>query len=384
MAHVPQQVKIPWSQKADDFRHRALPLVVWSLSALVVTILLVSRVQQFKYIGMAQALQYEVSASANGMLETVVVDLYDRVEAGDVVAKLDDRPVRAAIQTSNATIRHLSAEFEAARSELLTEATRGSASWVADLRRFQIDEEQRRLSVLELRGTVASDEIELERLELEVRRVAPLLDVGLIGQMEYDNEALSRDGVARRLEDNKILLAQTEDEFATARSRRQEYERGLPGHAEQESRLLPLREAISVASLRLEEIELQRQALVLRSPVRGQVSEIFCRKGQSVVTGEPILMIAESSVTQIVAYLNEADRIDLGSSTAVVVASRLNPRAMAESVVLNVSPSIEVLPQRLWRDPRTPTYGRAVMIATTPGLELTPGELLDIKFLSQR
>ena len=53
---------------------------------------------------------------------------------------------------------------------------------------------------------------------------------------------------------------------------------------------------------------------------------------------------------------------------------------MAESVVLRVGESIQPLPQRLWRDPRFPDYGRAVVIAATPTMRLTPGELVNVKF----
>jgi multidrug resistance efflux pump len=361
-----------------------LPLVVWSVSALVVAFLLFTRVQRFEYIGLAEALQYEVSASATGTLERVLVDLYDNVEAGEVVARLDDAPLLAAIETSNATIRQLGAEFDATRAELLTEGDQGMASWTADLRRFQMDEEQRHLAVLELRATIASDQVEWERLDRDVRRLGPLLTQGVIGHSEFDSVKLSRDRIGKLIDENRVLLAQTEDEHLTARNRRLDYERELPTLPEGDSLLRPLSEAITVESRRLEEIELQRQGLILRSPVHGQVSQILCRRGQSVVPGEPILMIAENAVQQIVAYLNEADRTEVSPNTPVLVSSRMRARAAGESVVLNVSPAIEMLPQRLWRDPRYPDYGRAVMIATVPGLELTPGEVVDIKFLSKR
>ena len=66
---------------------------------------------------------------------------------------------------------------------------------VAKLARPKRDADRalRELVRLGFRRALAGDEIELERLELEVRRLKPLLDVGLIGQMEYDNEALARE-----------------------------------------------------------------------------------------------------------------------------------------------------------------------------------------------
>jgi hypothetical protein len=39
------------------------------------------------------------------------------------------------------------------------------------------------------------------------------------------------------------------------------------------------------------------------------------------------------------------------------------------------------MPERLWRDPAVPSYGRAVVIAANPALNLIPGELIQVKFL---
>ena len=52
---------------------------------------------------------------------------------------------------------------------------------------------------------------------------------------------------------------------------------------------------------------------------------------------------------------------------------------VAESFVVRVAPDIELLPERMWRAPAQPEYGRAIVIAAVPSLHLTPGELLDVR-----
>ena len=49
--------------------------------------------------------------------------------------------------------------------------------------------------------------------------------------------------------------------------------------------------------------------------------------------------------------------------------------------MLRVSPSYRTMPQELWRDPRFPDYGRAIVIAGVPALDLVPGELVSVRFL---
>jgi multidrug resistance efflux pump len=195
---------------------------------------------------------------------------------------------------------------------------------------------------------------------------------------------LQRDEVRQGLEDNQVLLAQTEQEFLAAQRRREQYQEGLPQDAWIESMLQPLHEAIEVESRRLDEIELQRQALVLRSPVDGQVSQVLGRRGQSVMRGEPVVVIAEESVREIVAFLAEDDGRDIVANTSVLVSTRVAGGTVAESVVLRVGPTVQELPQRLWRNPRVPDYGRAVVIAAAPSMQLTPGEIVNVKFTPER
>lgn len=371
-------IPTPLPQRIADFKQRRLPLLVWLAAALSCALLMTGRAYRFQYIGLAQALSYEVSASTTGQLESVFVDLYDEVETGDVLIRLDDAEVAARLERSLATIQQLSAELDAAKAT--APQARGRADQTDILRRFQTNEEERRLAALELRVTVESGEIEGERLKIETQRSAALLETGLIGQAQYDNTRLLRDEVERRNEENKILLAQTEQEALAAQARRREFEQGLPTLAGEEPLLRPLREAITVESQRLEEIRARREALVLRSPVAGQVSQVLCRQGQTVVPGEPILTIAERGVKEIITFLAEADDRVVQRQTGVRVASLKRPGRVAESYVVRLGPGLEMLPERLWRDPGIPAYGRAVVIAANPALNLTPGELLHVEF----
>jgi len=376
-----QPIETPFEQRVADFKRRYLPVIVWSAAVLACVLLMTGRVTRFEYIGLARSVQYEVSATAVGQLETLVVDLYDHVEAGELVAKLDDTEVLARIERSRAMIRQLSAELDAARETMQASSRVDQSGWRNDLRRFKTDEEDRRLAALELRVTIESDEIEQQRLGLDLQRAGPLLETGVIGQLEHENIRLLHEATKKRVDENKILLAQIESEFRTAKLRREEFEKGLPVIPDEGPVLRPLREAIEAESHRLTEIEARRAATALRSPVTGQVSSILCRNGQTVVPGEPILTIADSRVTEILAYLSEPQDRRARENSPVLVASLSRPEKVAESFVVRMGPDVELLPQRLWREPRTPQYGRAVIIAAVPGLDLTPGELLSVKLL---
>jgi len=258
------------------------------------------------------------------------------------------------------------------------------ANLAADLRRFQADEQKRRLDVLSLRVVYEQRQIELERLEIEEQRSRELYDAGVVARTLWDKARLERDEVRQGLEEGQVLLEQTETEYHAARTRREEYETGLPSKDWMDPILRPLREAVEVESRVLDKIEVRRQALVLRSPVSGQISEILCRRGQSVRPGDPVVVVAEGSVREIVAFLAEDDGRAIAPSTPVMVSTRAGGGTVSESVVIRVGRSIQELPPRLWRNPRRPDYGRAVVIAAVPGMRLTPGELVNVKFLDPR
>jgi multidrug resistance efflux pump len=383
-ARESQPIETPLSQRMVDFRLRVVPLIVWSVCALIVAGMLLGRASRFDYVGLAQALEYPVSPVATGTVQSVVVDIYDRVDAGEMVAKLDDSQLLASIAIASAEIVKLQAELESERATLLTSEGQGMAKWAGALRRFQADEQKRRLDVLSLRVVHEERQIELERMEIEEQRAKELLDAGVIAETLWDQARLQRDEVRRGLEEGRVLLEQTEAEYFAAKTRREEYETGLPNQDWIDPILRPLREAIEVESLRLDEIDVRRQALILRSPVAGQVSNILCRRGQSVRAGEPVVVVAEGSVREIVAFLAEDDGREIAPSTPVVVSTRGQGGTVSESVVIRVGPSIQELPPRLWRNPRRPDYGRAVIIAAVPGMRLTPGEVVNVKFLDPR
>jgi len=234
--------------------------------------------------------------------------------------------------------------------------------------------------VLGLSVVIESDEVELARLRLEVERSRQLLDDGIVGQSSFDTVQAQHDVVETRLTKNKVLLEQTEQEFRAARERRLNYESDLAVVPAAEPLLRPLQEAISIEAARLDEIQVGRESLVLRSPVDGRVSQIFGHRGQAIVPGEPVVMISERTVQEVVAYLSEGDGIRVEEQQPVRLVGITRPGVIAESVVLRVSPAIDVLPQRLWRNPRVPDYGRAVVIAAQPTMALTPGELVEVRF----
>ncbi|HNU31641.1 MAG TPA: HlyD family efflux transporter periplasmic adaptor subunit, partial [Sedimentisphaerales bacterium] len=103
--------------------------------------------------------------------------------------------------------------------------------------------------------------------------------------------------------------------------------------------------------------------------------------GEVVSAGDPILAVAQTQPTEIVAYANEQQVGYLKDDMTVELVKMRYPAQIAQSNVRSIGPTIELLPQRLWRSPTIPQWGRPVVIAVPPGLDLVPGELVGVRGL---
>ena len=112
----------------------------------------------------------------------------------------------------------------------------------------------------------------------------------------------------------------------------------------------------------------------------GQVSQILCQRGQAVEPGEPILLIAERSVREIVAYLDEDDGREIRENTPVLVSTPNGGGVMAESIVLRVSPGPGTAPAAVAQSERSrlrPRRGHRRFTGRGPHA----GPMVDVKFL---
>jgi len=140
-----------------------------------------------------------------------------------------------------------------------------------------------------------------------------------------------------------------------------------------------------------------RAAVVLKSPIDGVVipisgqandvlqkrqgEETIRRAGEVVAAGDPILAVAQTEPTEIIAYANEQQVGYIEDDTTVELVKMRYPAQIAQARVLSIGPTIELLPQRLWRSPTIPQWGRPVVISIPSGLNLVPGELVGVRGL---
>ncbi len=364
------------------FNLHVIPLLIWLVAVAGVVGLFQNRWQRFEIVGMAQGQARIISPTTTGTIKIVPVLLFEHVNKWDTLAVLDDELLGAELATAAAEIERLRAQLNATHNQLTVEAARIETNWVASARRFSVDAEQLRLDILQTKTVLETDRIMLQDLELDVKISKDLLAKDAVTPYDLQKAQTAYDALAKKIQENELLLTQYKQYLAKAEQRRAEFAQNQPVIASLDSALEPVRKAITVQEKRIEEIATRREALVLKAPFDGIVSQIQARAGETVLAGAPILTIAEAAPTEIIAYANEAQAGQIRENMQVELVKNTPPAQIAKSAqIMHVGPTIEPIPLRLLRNPNIPQWGRPFLVKIPPGFELTPGELVGIRGL---
>ena len=125
-----------------------------------------------------------------------------------------------------------------------------------------------------------------------------------------------------------------------------------------------------------------REALELKTPLGGVVSQIQRWPGEVVDVNDPILTIAQLQATEVVAYADEDQVDEIREGMAVeLVKNRGRTQKIARSQVISIGPAVVQKPARLWRNPNIPEWGRPFQIKAPPQMQLLIGEMVGIRAL---
>jgi multidrug resistance efflux pump len=132
--------------------------------------------------------------------------------------------------------------------------------------------------------------------------------------------------------------------------------------------------------LQIEALDIN-QAIELKAPFDGVISQILRRSSEAVLAGEPILTLTESGPSEIVAYVSEEQVNKIREGMEVELLKSSEPARIIRSRITYVGPVVEQLPVRLWQSPNLPQWGRPFLIEAPPAIELVTGEVVGIRKL---
>ncbi len=122
------------------------------------------------------------------------------------------------------------------------------------------------------------------------------------------------------------------------------------------------------------------ESLDIVSPAKGQISKAFVRSAQSLQQGTAVATVTPSTGTWVVVYSRDQGILRLAAGMPVTVSLLRDPRQKFSSTVASVGPKIESIPARQRSNPRVEEWGRPMRIAVPANVEISPGSLVSVAF----
>jgi multidrug resistance efflux pump len=377
----PARIPTPLGQRFRRFRLTVVPVVSFGACLLATAWLWQRHTQQPHGVGEVEAVRLDLAAGVDGRLVSLSRPhwtLFDQVAVGDVIARLDDRPVLAEVSAVRAELERLRKEIEAAAEQYALEQTEREHDHRREAYRLAWQIQRHRIDVLDRRALVETDRVELLRLEERVAALERAVPRGVIPELELVEQRLRRDRIRERMSRNRDAVAEAEDQRKDAVERFQEY----PGMrtADMEKLLGPFEAALGVQEALLEGLSVQIDGLRIRAPISGTLVAIYAWPGQNVRLGDPVVTLAADHGRYIVSYVRQDQRLRPNAGTPVQVRPRLAGARTVSAVVERIGPQVELIPPHQRRDPAILEWGLPVRIALPEDLAVKPGELVDVRF----
>jgi len=352
------RIPVPWSRRWLAFRRSILPVAAFVICALLAARLWQTAVAPPTLLAEVESIQAEVRSVESGSLISLEVEMFQPVEAGAIVARM--QPVAPEVLAASLAV--IRAEIDYLR-ESLEPALTG--------KRLELEADRLHLEWLKERVTLATLKAQLIEAEAVYRRLERLRSQQVVSEQEYTTAKNTRDALAVQIKEQERLVATLEPAM----------QRSADSNTPSRSTDSALAAAIRVQEEKLRLTEARLGPVILRAPIDGIVSAIYRRSGENISAGEPILHIAEATPKRLVGYVRQPLAFEPRAGQPVEIRSRTMPRVVAHATIESVGAIMEPVPPTLLaalNRADVPELGLRVHIPLPPGLPLHPGECVDV------
>ena len=265
----------------------------------------------------------QVGAQLEGVLTSVEVDDGQSVQAGQILARFEDRQLQAYVERARSQLEKASRELE--------------------VERLAIEQERRRLAgaVTEAsaRAAAARAQVDAARSQADDAKVwyeqrKSLAQVGAIAQ-----EELRAAEIRRRTTEALEATASADQKAAEATQRMAEVE--SEGLAVRRQHLVVLEADVAAFRAELERAEADLKAAVILAPADGWVVRRISEAGSSVARGQPIVSLWIGKEVWVEAWIEEDDIAKVAVGGPVQVTVKPFPKRVFTGVVETVGHSTD-------------------------------------------
>ena len=321
-----------------------------------------------RFLGLVEAESETVGAVGTVRILSIEVRPGQHVEPGDILVRLD--PAGPALDAAVQEARLLDYEQGTVRYRQTLQESERRCRQIVQEAAVALEAEQMNR---------ARDEAELAGLKAEIVRLQPMLEQGLVGEIELSSlrpKAAALEQTVSRYEPLMAALqtrhAQALQDLEEVRALLAEAGQILPATASAPSReTAPGTRTASIAN----------EAAVLRASRAGAVSRIQYQAGDVVVGGEAIVRITAERSNYITGMLTQRQLLRVVIGDRVVVSRTADPaHPPLEAVVESIDPEVMDLLDPFNPAPRFPIRGRRVRLRLVDAEALlVPGETVTLR-----
>ncbi len=314
-------------------------------------------------MGVVEARLHQVGAQEDGRITEFLVKVGDRVQSGQVMARMD-------ISDLEAEKRNLQEERESLEAAIAADRARFRKEY--DYLMLQI--EARAAYLREKDSELKALKDEMAALENEIRRIQTAEESGLGTDSNLIDLVARRDFLKRFIkEQEKYSASHSGEVLRNVQSRRNEDERdadlvGLSMLADRMERLEDIKRLMVLTDERI------RKRCVI-APTEGYVSEFAVQIGDTVEAFLPVIIIEEGASEYVELYLNEFHDDKLNVGDTVELYSKRARQYDTKGVITFVHPGFTPMPLRFAMFNQVP-WGRKIRVKLAAGHKLMPGEVV--------
>jgi multidrug resistance efflux pump len=356
----------PWRHRWNDFRLRGIPPIILLATVAAIVALWNRNWMPSTFIGEVQAPAATIASPRVGLLTEVHVSQFAPVHRGQTVAVV--RVVSPDVLQASASA--IKADLEVMRARMALDQQRNNQNYD----RFRLDWLSERVDLATARANLRFTENELTRAERLHRD-------GILSDSELEAAEDRRDELVAEVEERTRLVNELEQIVLASQPAE------LP---EREPRILEaVDSAIAAHEAELRELE---SPIQLQSPIDGTVTAVLRRAGETVMAGEPLILISGSQAEQIIGYVRQPLHFEPKTGDTVQVRTRGPRRQVGMTrvsavgdrfelyAVSTAGSQIELFVQPLGLRPAGARYERGlpVLLDIPANMRLIPGELVDL------
>jgi HlyD family secretion protein len=304
-----------------------------------------------------------VGAKTSGRISEITVREGDHVEAGQVIAVLDDAQVRAREQQSEAAVRQAEARVRLSQHQItvLREQLRQSELGVEQARtdaQGRVNEAEGRLAAAE--AQLAQAEASYAQAKWEREAYTRLFKQGLVAEQDARQKQYTEEGQAAVVAASRRQVEAAQGALTTARANlanpaiRSSQVAAVQGQILQaEADSAAVQADAERARAQLEEARANRTDLKVIAPFAGTVATRTAEPGEVVMAGTPVITLVNLGEVYLRAFVPGGDigRVRVGQPARVYLDSA--PGTPIDAVVIRIDPEASFTPENTYfRDDR--------------------------------